>query len=157
MPQLVGQRCARCHAEIWTIALGHFCDTCGNPVHSACAHDDAPTSLSDGKCSTCNGDVASPLAKEIRNERESPARKRVEAAKKEQVAKVAAKEAAISNCFMVMKLGGAVVGFGILLIVREIRDARGDISLKSFVPGLGALIAGSILVGLSIWLMKRRR
>ena len=157
MRQLVGQHCVRCSGEIWSIARGHYCDLCGNPVHTDCVNVESPALIANGRCSACCGDPESDIARDIRKERGEPALKREAATKKEQIAKIKDKEAAISNCFKVLVLGGAVSGFGVQLLVREIREVRGDIGLQTLVPGAGAVVAGALVIGLSIWLIKRRR
>ena len=157
MRQLVGQHCVRCSGEIWSIARGHYCDLCGNPVHTDCVNVESPALIANGRCSACGGDAESDIARNVREERGEPARKREAEAKKEQIAKIRGREAAISNCVKLLIFGVAVSGIGVQLLVREIWQDWGDFGLRTLVPGAGAVVAGTLLIGLSIWLIKRRR
>jgi hypothetical protein len=67
MRQLVGCLCSLCNKTIESIVEGVFCDDCGNPVHKDCIASDAAGA---DKCQTCGADIANPVAKQVRWERQ---------------------------------------------------------------------------------------
>lgn len=67
MPQLLGQTCVRCRAQIATECDARFCDACGCPVHGGCVASDARAG-EDG-CGSCGGRPDHPVAVVVREER----------------------------------------------------------------------------------------
>jgi hypothetical protein len=151
MQQLVGKSCTFCNRRIDSVVEGHFCPDCGNAFHDSCQKQFPPSLVNAARCSTCLGDLTSPLAAEFRKAREADRDTAREAKAAAQVAAVQRQETGEDRRrraglrWVRQGIWWVMIGVVILIVFPA----------TWMLLGVGFLVLGGAAIGLGALSMKR--
>lgn len=140
MSQLVGKNCVICAKRIDSILEGKFCPACNNPVHMDCTLADVPAGAN--VCNVCGSPAALSARSAAAGARSPDPR-----------------GPSIMATYWALRLFlGAVLSFtfGIaFLFVPQLHDNPNELSTQELILGVGLILGGLILLGLTIRLLRR--